>query len=259
MDIFVVSRGRWDRCPTLESLPSVKGRATLVLHSDEQEKYQSLVDQHGCKVIHFPYTTIGEKRLMIAQNFAGSKFVMLDDDLTFYKRKSETDYHLRFLEPQEDEFLFNEISAALEYYAHVGVSAREGQNRLPFPRVLNQRYMRVLGYQKDAYLACDHTAEYMEDFDIALQLLKRNLPSYILTDYAQNQSGTQAKGGCSLHRTLEKHEAAARALQARHPDCVKLRQKANKTGGEFGSRLEVTIFWKRALGAHTSGNVPEAI
>lgn len=248
MDIYVVSRGRWDRCPTLESLPNVKRDVTLVLHESEKEKYLPLIQQHGCKAVAFEYSTIGEKRLTIAKELAGPQFVMLDDDLTFYKRKSKDDWHLRPLEGQEDQFMFNEIDMALQHYAHVGISAREGQNRLPFPHVKNQRYMRVLGYQRDAYLACDHSAEYMEDFDIALQLLKRKLPSYIFTDYAQNQSGTQAKGGCSLHRTIEKHEAAAIALQNRHPDCVKLRNKKNKTGGEFGERLEVTVYWKKAFG-----------
>jgi hypothetical protein len=248
MDIYVVSRGRWDRCPTLESLPNVKQQVTLVLHESERDKYLPLIQHHGCKAVAFGYSTIGEKRLLIAKELAGKEFVMLDDDLTFYKRKSHTDWHLRPLEGHEDEFMFNEIEQALQHYAHVGISAREGQNRLPFPHVKNQRYMRVLGYQRDAYLACDHRAEYMEDFDVALQLLKRKLPSYIFTDYAQNQSGTQAKGGCSLHRTVEKHEAAAIALHNRHPDCVKLRNKKNKTGGEFGERVEVTVYWKKAFG-----------
>lgn len=248
MNIFIVSRGRWDRCPTLESLPSIKGRVTMVLHADEREKYIPLLKKHNCEAVAFNYSTISEKRRIIAERYAEKTFVMLDDDLTFYKRKSKDDYHLVPLEGHDDSFMFREIEKALESYAHVGISAREGQNRLPFPAVTNQRYMRVLGYQRDAYLSCDHSAEYMEDFDIALQLLKRKLPSYIFTDYAQNQSGTQAKGGCSLHRTVEKHEAAARALQARHPDCVKLRQKKNKTGGEFGERLEVTVYWKKAFG-----------
>jgi len=248
MNIFVVSRGRWDRCPTLESLPGVKQDVTLVLHEDEKDKYLPLIQQHGCKAVAIPYHTIGEKRLTIAKELAGESFVMLDDDLTFYKRKSDVDYHLRALEKNEDSFLFREMEMALQLYAHVGISAREGQNRLPYPHVKNQRYMRVLGYQRSAYLECDHRAEYMEDFDVALQLLKKGKPSYIFTDYAQNQSGTQAKGGCSIHRNVEKHEAAAIALHNRHPDCVKLRNKKNKTGGEFGERVEVTVYWKKAFG-----------
>ncbi len=89
----------------------------------------------------------------------------------------------------------------------------------------------------------------MEDFDVQLQLLKRGLGNACLYYWAQGQSKTNAPGGCSLWRTHEVHEAAARRLAELHPGLVRLRQKANKTdAGGFGTRMEVTIAWKKAAG-----------
>ena len=249
MHIYIVSRGRHEECPTLESLvklpPSYK--RTLVVHKDETCLYEPLAKKYRTGLLSFDYENIGEKRLSIGQQ-AGDKFVMMDDDLTFFKRKSPTDWHLtRFVEGDAQRMM-DSIDKQLDTFAHVGVSGREGQTRLPRGFVFNTRYMRVLAYQKQEYLACEHNrVQFMEDFDINLQLLRKGYPSCILTNYAHNQKSTQAKGGCSRTRTKETHALAATKLKELHPDFVTLQEKQNKTGGDFGTRLEVRVKWKRAL------------
>ena len=119
--------------------------------------------------------------------------------------------------------------------------------------------MRVLAYQKQEYLACEHNrVQFMEDFDINLQLLRKGYPSCILTNYAHNQKSTQAKGGCSLTRTKETHALAATKLKELHPDFVTLQEKKNKTGGDFGTRLEVRVKWKRALASAQQIELPKS-
>ncbi|MEQ9565324.1 MAG: hypothetical protein RLN85_05815, partial [Pseudomonadales bacterium] len=72
------------------------------------------------------------------------------------------------------------ISFDLEQYAHIGISDRNGNNRELNPWRLNVRYMRVLGYQTDEYLRCEHCrVDVIEDFDIALQLLECGFPSKV--------------------------------------------------------------------------------
>lgn len=150
------------------------------------------------------------------------------------------------------------IDTLLENHAHVGVSAREGNNRWsPADPAyirdggvnrINTRMLRVLCFRRDIVLdvAKFGRVAVMEDFDLSLQLLRAGYPNRVLWDYAQNQTGTNTSGGCSTYRTHAVQESSARTLAALHPDFVKLRKKENKTGGEFGNRTEVTIYWKKA-------------
>ena len=74
---------------------------------------------------------------------------MLDDDLRFYMRKAHNDWHLRYLESEEYPALFGLLDKWLDDYAHCGISAREGNNRVEDLAVENTRYMRVLAYNLD--------------------------------------------------------------------------------------------------------------
>jgi hypothetical protein len=108
--------------------------------------------------------------------------------------------------------------------------------------------MRMLGYRTDGPADVVHgRVDGMSDFDVNLQLLRRGCASYVFYRYAQGQKGTQAPGGCSLDRTLEKHEAEVDFMVREHAPFVTKRLKKNKTGGEFGTRPEVTIYWKKAF------------
>ena len=230
IDLYIVSRGRYERCFTLESLGDVSAIADvkLVVHFTERGEYLPLAKKHGVELVEYDYESIGHKRQIIGKN-AADKFIVMDDDLTFFKRKSETDWHLRKLKVGESSEMLASINEKLDYYAHVGVSAREGQNRLESPFVYTTRYMRVLGYRKKEYMQCQHNrVQFMEDFDINLQLLRKGYQSCVTTTFAQNQVGTQMKGGCSEQRTIAKHEQSAKKLAELHHPFVKLRQKRGR-------------------------------
>lgn len=144
------------------------------------------------------------------------------------------------------------IEGLLDEYAHVGVSAREGNNRAgegdaPLLQE-NTRTYRVLAYQTDMFLSVEHgRVRVMEDFDVNLQLLRQGHKNACLFYWAQGQKMTNAPGGCSTWRTHEVHEESARRLAELHPGLVSLREKHNKTDADgFGTRTEVTIQWKRA-------------
>lgn len=102
------------------------------------------------------------------------------------------------------------INFDLDVYAHVGVSDRNGNNFEANPWQLNARCMRIVGYQTDEYLRCEHDrVEVMEDFDIALQMLKRGLPNKVHFWWATAQRKTNAPGGCSRWRTIDVHNEGA--------------------------------------------------
>lgn len=243
------------RC--LARLPSsLLPNTTLVLDPDDYAKNQFLYDRHEKQLdvkLHIvppDIRGIARTREYIGRSLARDKFVMLDDDIQFYHRKDGDEAHLFNNTQQDTEWMFRLVEDLLNEYAHVGVSVRQMNNTQEGPRTLNTRYVRLLAYRREPFVACEHgRVEVMEDFDIALQLLRAGHACCVINSYAQGQPGTQSAGGCSVYRTHELHERSAVRLAELHPGFVRLREKHNKTGGEFGHRTEVTISWKKAYGS----------
>lgn len=184
------------------------------------------------------------------------KVAMLDDDLVFATRRQDEPTKFQPSSPGEICALFRGISAYLDLYAHVGVATREGGNRDTSDSVCNTRLLRILAYRVDVLRREEirfDRLELMEDFDVTLQLLRRGYPNLKINWIVHNQRSSNAPGGCSTYRTLEKQSANARGLAALHEDFVTTVQKKTKTAWNGKERTDVIIQWKRAFCADTAG------
>ena len=244
---------------TLKCLPLQQlSNSTLVVQKHEYDAYYKVVAAAGYEgvidIMTLPskIKRIAETRYFIGQHCEGlgiEKFVMLDDDLRFYIRTNDPKYWWRLRSASHDEVaeLFDLVEEDLETWSHVSVSARENNAHKRDFYITNNRYMRFLGYRTSAYMSCYHKRiEVMEDFDVALQLIRKGLPSKIYYNWAQGQQRMQAKGGCSLWRTLEIHNDAAERLAELHPGFVGVVTKNRKS--EIGVRKDVRIRWQKAFG-----------
>lgn len=249
MKLIITTLGRIRNQVTLRNLPeSIADRVELWVQDWEKE----LADKYYDGVFALPpeVRNLGQTRQYLLDLYRGEKIVLMDDDLTFYWRKDPEDWHLTTPPPEALEEMFAELEFQLNEYAHIGVSGREGQNRLPAQPVTCDRYMRFLAYNTARFpdhVRADRLSG-MSDFDVNLQLLRAGLPSLILTRFAQGQPATQTPGGCSIDRTNDSHFAEVRKLCEMHAGIVVPRKKVNKSGGAFGQRDEVTVSWKMALG-----------
>lgn len=264
MHIFIPTAKRSHLADTIGVVrlipPKWKPVTHLVIDQDDDEidAYNKVAAKYGVGLLIAPKATtqIGPIRTFIgdfAQRNGVEKIVMLDDDIEFYKRRnqhSEGDdwWKLTGTTTEETDELFHWIYNTLKNYAHCGVSAREGQNRVREAEVLNTRYMRVLAYRTDAYMSVAlNRIDVMEDFDVELQMLRKGWQCLVNYEFAQGQKKTQMEGGCSGWRTHEVHNAGAEKLAELHPGFVRLREKQNKTDRDgFGTRKEVTVYWKKA-------------
>ena len=251
MKIYIPTRGRATNQVTLEHFPKDMvddGKVVLAIDEDEQDKYDKYPDVTKLVVPSF-VKGISYKRKYIVQQTRDPRIVMLDDDLRFYVRKSVDDWHLRYIEPEEYHALFGLLDEWMDQgYAHVGVSAREGNNRVEDLAVENTRYMRVLGYNLEAFpdgIEWGRT-QVMEDFDISLQLLRKGKSSKVSYFYAQGQKSSNADGGCSEWRTIDIHNAGAARLHELHPTCVRVVEKQTKTAWNGLPRRDVIVGWKKA-------------
>ena len=252
MKIYIPTRGRPSNQETLKWFPremQTDGSVVLVIDEDEKDKYWKYPDTPKM-IVPEDCVGIGPKRKYIIENTDDPHIVMLDDDLRFYIRKSPTDWHLRYLESSEYPALFGLLEEWMKQgYAHCGVSAREGNNRVEDLSAENTRYMRVLANNLEAFppdIEWGRT-QVMEDFDIALQLLRRGKPCKVSFYYAQGQKSSNAAGGCSEWRTIDVHNAGAEKLHELHPTCVKVVEKQTKTAWNGLPRKDVIIGWKKAF------------
>lgn len=254
--IYIPSKGRakWELQTTLQQLPPIiRKHATVVVHESEHEEYWTELASRGhTGIICIDAVGINPTRQTIGRMAAQdghSHFIMLDDDLTFFRRRAADD--TRLVKTGEDDrvMMFEGYARILTSgkYAAVGISARQGNNTLVWPLVENTRMIRTLGFETAAFNDCKHDrVPVMEDFDVLLQLLRKGRDIAVISQYAQDQKQTQADGGCSTYRTHAMQEAAVDRMVGLHGDFVKKRFKENKTGGEFGRRAELTIYWKKA-------------
>jgi hypothetical protein len=150
--------------------------------------------------------------------------------------------------------LIRMVKSKLTMFAHVGISARGGNNLKLSKVETNERMMRFLAYDR-MRVPPDCRFDRVpckQDFDMTLQLLRKGLPNAVIYEFAQDQvRQSNAPGGCANYRTEEMVEEAARELQRLHPKFVKLVEKTNNNwkGFEKESRLEVKIAWKQAAAA----------
>lgn len=253
MRIYIPSRARADqRNHTFDNLPpELQAIARFAVPEEDAAAYiarfgkahvqvsiregigptrQSLVDWHHSKQ--------SDKRL-----------VMLDDDLSFFVRRTDDPTKLKPANATQVRRLFSTMNDALATHAHVGVAAREGANRNTEHALFNTRMLRVLAY--DTAVLKKHKIRYdrvpvMEDFDVTLQLLRLGYSNVVLNKWAQDQGTSNAPGGCSTYRTLEVQAQGANALKALHPDFVTVVEKETKTAWGGGTRTDVRIAWKKA-------------
>lgn len=273
MRIYIPSRGRHD-AKFLQGLYTplnwlsnkLLDRTSYVVRSDEFSKYKQALRGMDIEVLDAGMAeNLGDKREFITRTCkkrGEAKFMMCDDDVMLYVRKDADSWNLRVPKRKEINALFEDIEKMLDKYAMVGISSREGNNRLgagAYPLIHeNTRAMRMYAFNlKDYTSIYPNRMKEMADFDTVLQLLRKGRKNAVIGYWAQAQPATQYKGGCSIYRTNETHETACKQLRHYHGDLVRLRKqniKAKQKGLE--TRTEVTVAWAEA---YVSGTKPSAL
>lgn len=248
MRIYIPTYGRSDRQVTWDNLPVLLQYDThLVVQHRERLSYDN--EKYPTIVMPREIEDIGKTRQWLIDTSPSAFIIMFDDDLDFAVRRA--DEPTKFL-PANGRDMINMVDtirqSLYEGYLMVGVSGREGANydtsqfkeasRQLRVHAINVHKFRKLGIRFDRL-------PFMEDFDATLQLLEKGYPNRVLNGWVHNQrGGSNAAGGCSETRTLERHNEAAAALQSMHPKFVRLVQK--ESGNWGGARTDVNIQWKKA-------------
>jgi hypothetical protein len=232
MRIIIPTRGRTAKQLTLQLLPGdTRKRTTLVC--PQKELFSLSVIRNDIEVVAQPDPTwtIAQKRKWICFEWLErgyDKILMLDDDLRFATRKSDTDWHLKEIAGVQlaDEIQRLEDKLGPEF-PHVGFGPRQGNNTLKEAGWKSPGRMQYsLGYYLPVVLKeCElGRIETREDMDVTLQLLR--------------------KGGASDERTIERSNADAKKLAELHPGYVSTTEKKYTASVP---RVEVICQWQKAL------------
>lgn len=258
MQIFILTMGRLDAQVTANALPpKLRRKAVLVCGPGEKAALEArgwgkqvgeVVEQpKGVKGLPFV-------RQWIMDNAEQRRIVMLEDDLRFFLK---TGANRRIVSSSNDkiEEAFAWMGTQLKQVAHCGMSPRFLNWQHPGPHIEATRMGYVLAYDRVRAKEADcsftnnmqwHTC--MEDFHMTLQLLRAGLINRVQVDHVCSPGTSNAAGGASMWRTLERHNESAKRLAKNHPGYVRVVEKKAWAGlGEAGiNRLDVVVQWGRA-------------
>lgn len=250
--IMIPSSGRAQRQITLAQLPPIiSPRVKLAIPQRELADYAV---HHPTSLLHAvpdKFVGISGTRRFLMDTCPTRYLLMIDDDMTFAFRPNMQQAALKSLPPQSHGIvnLLMYWRGLMREYAHVGLSARQGNNRVEESvkeccRMFNT-YMYDLERVRGLGVEVGRLPV-MEDFDLTLQLLRKGCPNAVIYRWCWNQSGSNAPGGCSQYRTTAMQAEAASKLAELHPGFVKIVQKESKNWQGMHQRMDVTIYWKKA-------------
>ena len=247
MNIYIPTYKRTDKQITLGNLPkSLYDQTYLVCVEEEAEE----LSKYGAKILVTPPEVkgIGPTRQYVIDNAKDKHILFLDDDLKFYRRNEEA--KLKKINPDEFHHLHTWINYCLEMgYPMVGVSAQAGNNRFKGNFAYLQRIFTVYGlnteFLKEKNIRFDEM-ELMEDFNVALKIIRHGFKTILNTEFAHTQSNSNASGGCSEYRNYELQKKSAYMLMEKHYPYVKVVKKNAKSWTGLQERYDVRIQWKKA-------------
>jgi TET-associated glycosyltransferase-like protein len=250
MQIVIPTRGRIDQQITLQQLPrELRKRTTLVCPEEEALPLACCWNDVGIVPQPDPTMTIARKRGWIMREWLRcgyDKVLMLDDDLSFATRISETNRRLRPIHGEEFDAEIQRLEQKLgPEFPHVGFGPRQGNHLKEAGWQTPDRMMCSLAYYLPIVVKeCDlGRIETREDMDVSLQLLRKGYRNAVWHTTVSDQK-FDAPGGCRLWRTIEHSNADAYKLSQLHPGYVSVAERGYKASVP---RKEVICQWQKAL------------
>lgn len=246
--LYIITYKRVGNQVTYDALPDKwKEKAVLVVHPDEQHPgYPTL----PCPV----QGNVAEVRKWVAEHARGTRYGMLDDDITFMRCRrdpegKEVPWNRDITDSEFDEMMLQFDEWMDDGFVHNGLDVTWSPPCTHMDAKFCFRIAAATFYSDKLPVdEIDWTGlSTSEDYYVNLQLLTKGYPSMVFEKFRIATAATQVKGGCEDFRTLESHNSDMRALQAAFPKFVRLREKLMKGGMWKGQvRLACTISWKQA-------------
>jgi hypothetical protein len=269
MKIYIPTMARINRQHTVKQLVKAnvhkEYECHLVVPDKEKDLYGDYIEM-GFKIVPTELYGISNIRQFLVETCSDDKILMMDDDMSFHVRPLLDDYDLYVAEGHEIFEMVKWLDNVLTDYAHAGIPTRKQNFQLTKRIVRKNSYdiesTRVThlhafntpiikGEGLDFNAGMDINT--MEDFHMVLSLLELGYPNIVCCKWAHEPKASNAPGGATLYRSLERHARCANNLRDKHPETVKVveRKTISSWGGSRDKptiRTDVRIQWQKALG-----------
>lgn len=243
----------------------------LVVRESEAQGYHVALTTEfsvGCVKLVMDDATIAVKRNGLIEEAIRrgvDHLFILDDDVALYFRdenlSSKYTSRAEDFERMEafDRILYECICLCNEKYPIVGLPLKQGSFNLLYTFPKNIPIIRFVCYhiptlKKEGIKATGLNTTFMSDRFVHLSLLQKGYMGLSNCRWCVGDPGTGYRGGCSITRTVNLQEEAAKLLTQAFPEAVTLKMKENGLWSE--RRLDCSIKWKHYLPEGEQGWIP---
>lgn len=220
-----------------------------------REEEVHIYESEGLKVVPVNNNFhIAQKRKLIFQvaYAKGFEYVFIaDDDIKIDVRREDIKTRFRPMEKIDVPAFINlHLKVCGEKYPLVHPILRMHADKKKYMYEKNVPAIRFVCYHIPTFIRegiqiDGLSTPFMSDRYAQLSILSKGYSSIALAKYCVDDSGTNAKGGCSIYRTPKLQSEAAKRLQQCFPNNVSLKVKQDGKWNE--PRLDCTIQWKKFL------------
>lgn len=232
--VYVISKGRYDNCPTVYHLEKIGQPFKLVVEPCEYDAYTRVTSKEN--ILKLPFDNLGQGSIP-ARNWcwehslslSHAKHWILDDNIYgFYRLNRNLRVRVR------TSSIFRCAEDFTDRYTNVGLSGfnyrqfAKSTSKLP-PYYLNTRvYSCIL---VDNSLPFRWRGRYNEDTDLSLRVLKEGLCTILFNAFLAAKAATMTmKGGNTdnVYTDGDDRLKFAESLRDQHPDVVKVVRRFNR-------------------------------
>jgi hypothetical protein len=232
--VFVISKGRHDRCLTARELTSMNVPFYLVVEPQEESKYKS--NYQKAKFITTPFSNLGQGSIPvrnfvwdIAEKMNVKRYWILDDNIEGFHRLNRNEKYkvgdgtiFRCCEDFVDRYE-NIPMAGMNYYSFC-----KKTDPVPAFYINTRIYSCILLETKMPHR---WRGIYNEDTDLSIRFLKDGFCTVLFNAFLCGKVTTmRMKGGNTneVYSTTNKRKEFAESLANQHPDCVKVVWRFNR-------------------------------
>ena len=246
--VYIISKGRWERRPTVKAMERMGVPYRVVIEPQEYERYSSVISP--TKILVLPFSNLGQGSIP-ARNWVWEhsiseghqKHWILDDNIGIFYRLNRNKRH-----KVDSGAMFRAAEEFVERYTNIGLSgfqyrgfAVSDQKHPPF--ILNTRiYSCIL---IDNSLSFRWRGRYNEDTDLSLRVLKSGLCTVLFVAFLADKAATMTMRGGNTDE-LYKDDGRlrmAQELMQQHPDVTTITKK----WGRWQHQVDYSGFKKNRL------------